>query len=358
MKTDSLCQKAALEYIKHGFPVIPLCWPNIDGTCGCGHKHQDQRVGKAPLTEHGLNDKTQIQPGVKEYWEQRWPRANVGIVIPPGYFVLDVDLDHKGFESLPLLEGKVGKLPATWEITTGSGGFHLWYKTAVPIRNTVTLAGFKGIDVRGQGGYVVAPPSVHRNGRKYEVAQDLPIAAAPQALIDLCTKKQATAQLDRLLTESGSIAEGERNQTLASLAGSMRSRGMPESAIEAALLEVNRLQCQPPLLEIEVRKIAKSVARYAPSHLKEFFQAPNAVFKLDMNKHEKLVYLYLCRCTNQGTPAFPGYGNIAKSCSMSRPIAVQAIKSLEEKGRISKTRRPKSNKGWESNTYHVLPLPP
>jgi hypothetical protein len=97
---DTLSSKmAALDYVNNGFLVIPLCWPKGDGACGCGRNHQAKDIGKVPLTRHGLKDATQTLQGVQDYWG-RWPQANVGLAIPPGHFVLDVDIEHGGFESL------------------------------------------------------------------------------------------------------------------------------------------------------------------------------------------------------------------------------------------------------------------
>ena len=85
--------EAARKYIARGFPVMPLCWPGQDQCCGCGRGHQGKQIGKVPLTEHGSKDATLTQEGVNEYWG-KWPDANVAIVIPEGYFVLDVDADR------------------------------------------------------------------------------------------------------------------------------------------------------------------------------------------------------------------------------------------------------------------------
>ena len=245
-----------MYYIEHGFPVLPLCWPNGNHLCGCGHNHQGRDVGKAPLTRHGLKDATLTQQEIQKYWKQ-WPHANVGIAIPKGYFVLDVDIEHDGFNSLELIQHEVGSLPGTLRITTGSGGFHFWYKTSTPIRNKVALGGFSGIDIRGEGGYVVAPPSLHRSGKRYFAAEDLEIVEAPRQLIELCGQVSVRSHLSDI-----TIPEGQRNQTLTSLAGSMRRRGMSESAIEAAIQAENRERCQPPLPEIEITKLAKSIATY------------------------------------------------------------------------------------------------
>jgi DNA-binding transcriptional regulator LsrR (DeoR family) len=93
---------------------------------------------------------------------------------------------------------------------------------------------------------------------------------------------------------------------------------------------------------------------------KEFFQAPNAVFDnldLGLSRYDRIVYLYLCRCSNQGADAFPGYRVIARKCGISRATARRAVKSLEDKEFITVTRRPKSNRDNESNLYQVNLLP-
>ncbi len=253
----------ALGYVKAGFPIIPLCWP-IDGKCGCGRGHEGRNIGKVPLTEHGLKDATTTILGVKEYWT-KWPRANIGVVIPPEYFVLDVDVAHDGYDSLDKLQEGIGELPKTLAITTGSGGTHLWYKTDQPIKNTTKLAGYDGLDIRGTGGYVVSPPSLHSCGLPYQKSPlwSGPITLAPRSLIELCLQRipQGNSNPDR------PIVDGERNDTLARDAGAMRRRGFSEEAIIAALLIKNSKRCQPPLPESEVDTIAKSISQYPPEVL-------------------------------------------------------------------------------------------
>jgi hypothetical protein len=256
--------EAALEYIAMGFPVIPLCWPTQDGPCGCGRGHEGKSIGKVPLTEHGLNDATQTQAGVNEYW-QKWPDANVAIVIPEGYFVLDVDAEKGGHESLDIIQEQHAKLPATMSVITGGGGLHLWFK-ADGIHNTTALAGFSGLDVRGVGGYVVAPPSIHRSGNEYAWVDRRPIAVAPDWLITLCTNKQQPSSNSYKVGQAELIPEGQRNQTLASKAGTMRRAGFSSEAIFEALANLNRESCQPPLPDEEVRNIANSVGRYPPAN--------------------------------------------------------------------------------------------
>lgn len=255
--------KAALEYVSSGFAVFPCCHPDAFGDCGCGRQHRDREVGKVPLTRHGLSDATQTVSGVQDLWS-RFPLANIGIAVPAWCFVLDIDREKNGYESLARLQDRFGALPETRLVTTGGLGQHYYYRTDSPIRNTTRLAGLDGVDIRGPGGYVIAPPSRHRSGRRYVVSSiwDGPIAPAPAWLIDLCARGRGSTAGNS--HGPNVIIEGERNDTLARDAGAMRRRGLSEEGILAALLVENRNRCQPPLSEEEVARIARSVARYTP----------------------------------------------------------------------------------------------
>ena len=236
---------AALSYVKQGFKVFPT------------------KLNKKPLTDHGLKDATMLQVGVKEYWT-KYPEAGIGLVTD-GFVVLDFDAKSGGLDSKDIIETQFGQLPRTRTHRTGGGGSHYIYRNpnGTDIRNTVELGGYKGVDLRANGGYIIAPPSKHQSGNVYEVIDDAEIAPAPAWLIKLTTKRSPAP----LLTEGSEepISEGQRNATLTSLAGSMRRRGMSETEIFAALLVVNNERCQPSLPEEEVKAIAKSVTRYSPS---------------------------------------------------------------------------------------------
>ncbi len=235
--------QAALNYIAEGFRVFPVN-PN-----------------KTPLTEHGFKDATQLQRMVRKYWS-KWPNAGIAIVTE-GLIVLDFDAKNGGLESKNTIEARYGLLPRTRTHRTGGGGLHFIYRnpSGAAIRNTVALGGFPGLDLRANGGYILVPPSLHESGNWYEVLESPDIAPAPQWVIELAIKKPP-AQAG--MADEQLIPKGQRNATLASLAGTMRRRGMPQEAIRSALLEVNKLQCQPPLAEADVEVIAKSVSRYAP----------------------------------------------------------------------------------------------
>jgi len=219
--------EAGLSYIAQGFKVFPV------------------KPDKKPLTDHGWKDATQTQSGVREYWT-RWPDAGIALVTN-GLMVLDFDAKNGGLKSKTSMEAKYGPLPRTRAHRTGGGGEHWIYlnPNGADVRSTVIFAGYKGVDLRANGGYIVAPPSQHESGRRYEVLDDSEIAPAPIWLLDLVTKKRTRSL--QAATDSQPIVEGQRNSGLTSIAGSMRRNGMAREAIEAALLEVNQRQCSPPL---------------------------------------------------------------------------------------------------------------
>lgn len=231
--------EAALGYVQRGWPVFPV------------------RRDKRPRTAHGLKDATTDADQVRQWWAL-WPDAGVAIRTGQGLLVLDVDGDEGG-ESLHQLEREHGDLPETVRCVTGAGT-HYYFRGSA--RNSVGVLG-PGLDVRGDGGYVIAPPSPHPNGRRYE--WDLPpdeveLAQAPGWLLVYADNRH-----NGPAPEVGiEIPQHERNNTLTSLGGSMRRRGMDEAEIHVALGKVNERRCRPPLEDREVQQIARSVARYEP----------------------------------------------------------------------------------------------
>lgn len=168
--------------IRRGWAVLGIHWPVSDG-CSCAQK-DCKSVGKHPRTRHGLKDAT-LDSGVILEWWRHAPLLNFGIVVGPGWWVLDVDPRHGGDESLAALEQEHSPLPSTRTIRTGSNGRHLYFTGDVRQR-----AGFAkdhpGLDTRSLGrGYVVGPGSYHASGRRYAVEVDAPLAEPPAWLVEL-----------------------------------------------------------------------------------------------------------------------------------------------------------------------------
>jgi len=261
----------ASGYIKRGWAVLPLhSWVQTrDGWgCSCGNK-DCHSPAKHPIPKNGLNVASTDEALVKAWWK-RWPYANIGIRTGAvsGLVVLDVDPRHGGDESLYALKSKCA-LPDTVEVITGSGGRHVYFQhPGKLVRNSAGKIG-AGLDIRGDGGYIVAPGSNHKSGGHYDweasSSPDLTaIAPLPQPLIDLIAEDHAARQQSTYV-EGAVVAAGGRNAYLTSLAGAMRHRGMAVRAIAYALWYENLDKCAPPLTADEVKSIARSIGRYEPT---------------------------------------------------------------------------------------------
>jgi hypothetical protein len=160
--------------------------------------HRQARVfpclsrGKVPLTPHGCLDATTDAETIRGWWT-RWPGANVGLATGAGLLVVDVDPRHGGTASLANLP----ELPPTRESLTGGGGRHLFYRAAESLRCSAGRLG-SGLDVRGEGGYIVTPPSVHPSGALYRWREGRglahPVAEAPAWLLDLLRPRPRPAR--------------------------------------------------------------------------------------------------------------------------------------------------------------------
>jgi len=262
----------ALNYAKLvGWRVFPLHYPIDSSSCSCG-KQECSNVGKHPRTQNGFKNATTDQDQIRKWWG-RLPAANIGIATggESNLVVLDVDPRHGGDESLEELEQKYGPLPETAVVTTGGGGRHFYFAhPGESVRNSEGTLG-PGLDIRGDGGYVVAPPSAHKSGGSYLWLGDAPaanivLAALPGWISQLngCrrSKRESSPDLSWIAGNSKAIPEGQRNSTLASVAGSLRRQNLGPAAIEAALADVNQRLCVPPLSPAEVSRIAGSISKY------------------------------------------------------------------------------------------------
>jgi len=237
--------EAALEYASMGLSVLPL-----------------RPKAKEPATRHGLKDASTDAKVIEKWWTEN-PNYNVGIacgVASGGLVVLDFDVDE-GYDSREWLaeyESANGKLPETATVVTGREGTHLYYRCDDEIRPSVN--GDIHVDVRGDGSYVMAPPSVHPNGNT--VFWDLGLEYLADADEDVITLIKAVqpARHERKPVKPKDIKEGEgRNNMLYKVGCSMQGRGDDDELIEAYLESVNKLKCHPPVSERELGKIIASV---------------------------------------------------------------------------------------------------
>jgi hypothetical protein len=217
------------------------------------------------LTAHGCKDATQDLSQIAE-WATKWPDANLGIACGApsgGLFVLDID-GEEGQDSLKKFESAHGPLPKTPLSLTGKGQ-QFFFKTTASVKNRVRLA--PGVDIRADCGYVIAPPSVHPNGRRYawEVSariDEIPIADAPAWLIELATDFGEGSPMKKDWSElaSGDAPVGSRNTTLASLAGHLFRRYVDAKVAYMLLKAWNRSCTQRPLSDAEFDRTVNSIA--------------------------------------------------------------------------------------------------
>ncbi|MBM7867324.1 AAA family ATPase [Heliobacterium gestii] len=273
---------SAIRYARRGWKVLPLHWPEFDEQekvrCSCTNGYECSSPGKHPLVSKWTEVATTDEETIRKWWST-WPKANVGIATgkTSGILVLDVDRESGGLCTIQELKNKHGELPETVRSTTGNLGRHylFTYQEGQDIRNRVGF--LPGLDIRSNGGMIVAPPSTHASGREYEwkIGPEQGLLQVPEWLLSLMEtrekkpieqpqKEVTTNSPSDTQTDNVSIISGGRNTHLTSLAGTMRRRGMSEPAMLQALLEENKLKCKPPLPEKEVRTIAKSVGRYEP----------------------------------------------------------------------------------------------
>lgn len=249
---DSLSPaQAAAWYAAHGVPVFPC-------------------DGKRPLTEHGFKDASADTKVIAAWWK-RWPRANIGIPTGrvSGWLVIDVDPRNGGDETLEELLAQHGALPETLQAVTGGGGRHIVFRHIEGVRCGELGP---GVDIKADGGYVIASPSVHPGtGKRYtwDGADAFPrldaIAEPPAWLVRLLRERQARGSAASGAAAPGAkIPSGRRNVELTSIAGVLRSRGAGEAELRELLRAINTRLCERPLPEDEIDNIARSVARYDP----------------------------------------------------------------------------------------------
>lgn len=258
--------QAAVTYASRGWPVLPLHTPH-EGACSCG-KANCRSIGKHPRLANGLKGASTDEATIRAWWA-RWPDANVGILTGPesGVVVVDVDSRHGGDITLASLESANSALPPTPESTTGAGRHKLFRHPGRPIRNKVGIktpsSGQSGLDLRGDGGYIVAPPSLHANGKRYAWVvspEQGELAEFPDWLLKLAMRDRRTrAHASHAAAYAEPVNEGERNDMLFRMACAFRGGGDDEDAILARLRSV---PCEPPLDDEELRQIARSAAHY------------------------------------------------------------------------------------------------
>lgn len=259
----SIVFDAALRYAELGYPVFP---------CAPGEK--------LPATVNGFKDASTDPAQIERWWTEK-PASNIGIPTQ-GLLVLDVDAEAQWLQDQPERLLELAGAPLS---LTPSGGRHYVFRQPAgrAWRNTQGEIA-PHVDTRANGGLFVVPPSALPGGKTYRWAEGCELDVPPDQLPE--PPAWLTEILDRidgsahggptspssprdaaLAALANVIPSGQRNGTLAKLAGTMRRVGMSQGEIQAALLRANADRCQPPLDPREVYRIAESIGRYEPDQI-------------------------------------------------------------------------------------------
>ena len=261
-KSESLLLEAALAYARRGWPVFPCHTPtgNQDRRCSC-NKPDCDRIGKHPRTRNGVKDATTEETTIRRWWET-WPNANVAIATgrESGLTVLDID----GTAGFTAIKNAGHEIQDTLSVVTSADDKRHFYF----VHPDVDMRNFAGrlekVDLRAEGGYVVAPPSLHANGRRYKwFDEEVPLERCPQWLIELGKRECAAAtEATRVASSGEPIPEGQRNETLFKIACGLRGKGLKYGQIFLLLQNENTRRCNPPLADSELEGIAARAAGY------------------------------------------------------------------------------------------------
>lgn len=286
---------AALKWLDMGFAVFPL-----------------QPRGKEPLIgSRGFKDATRDAGKVRKWWS-REPDMNIGLALGSasgGVFAFDFDIkdDADGLDALNEFE-LASPLPDTLTLRTGSGGVHILYRSPKHIAPSVNPE--LAIDVRGDGSYIVAPPSIHPNGNAYTVEIDRDIADADANVYTFLEHVQPKRDWSARFELPKKVkAHDGRNDTLFRMACSLHAQEMEPAAILHALFSYNDECCEPPLGKAEVRKIFNSVMSYEPGtqhdgeEPKPKLGKPTAKAKFEHNKVARCLIDERGACFVNGMPA-------------------------------------------------------
>jgi putative DNA primase/helicase len=264
----------ARAYLRKGWQLVPLWWIREPGVCACPDGEDCRSAGKHPLTNHGVNEA--LAKGIDvDLWWQRHPSANIGIATgeKSGIVVVDVDKGKGGFRSLKQIRKTYGRPPDTPISITGSNGRHiLFLHPGERVKNAVGY--MPGIDVRGDGGLIVAPPSMHVSGNRYRWHPEahpaaVKLAPMPVWMETFCELDKKKRQAKKGMWTGGksqwgksfdpdkvpNIGQGERNDTLCSITGRLIWENRELHEIMEIILGLNDNRCSPPLDDKEVRRL-------------------------------------------------------------------------------------------------------
>lgn len=286
----SRLQRAALNLAREGVPVFPVHSLDDAGVCTCGGPEVNPKCspGKHPRTPRGFLDATTDPHKITAWWN-RWPEANIGIPTgkASGLLIVDMDTYKPGAMSLEEFEEQYGTISHTATVLTGRDGrqYYLTCPDGDEIRNSAGKLG-PHVDIRGEGGYTLVPPSV-TTGRYEWINKAQPAPAPPRLLEALRDEPRSPGAPGRnrsrtsIPDDGEPIHDGTRDETLTRIAGRLHDGTRDAAQLEGDLQAVNEARCIPPLPAEQVRKIAASIHRRGPCRRSAPAQDPETLDVLD-----------------------------------------------------------------------------
>jgi hypothetical protein len=306
---------AALSYKERGWPVLPL-------------------NGKRPAIKGVVHSASLDDSFIKQRFATG---CNVGIQTgkASGIVVVDVDPRNGGDATLSDLITDHGIMPETLQAITGGGGYHLFFNhPGVKLRGKLG----DGIDIKSDGGFIVAPPSVHPDTKeRYQWRNSYGIADMPQWMLEMLTAPPTARE-----ATSEAIPEGRRNQTLFEIGTAMRQRGKTAQQIMTRLLEDNCLLCQPPLPDEEVHKIAESIAEQLSSKSFKTRWQEAVMNDTGLSMYQRGILMGLSLYMDaDGKSCWPAMETMATRFHVGRYALSKAQEAGIERGWLKRYRRPK-----------------
>lgn len=246
----------ALEYLRLGWIPIPLKWTGTPEDL------------KRPLVSWEMLQTVRPTPTQVKDWFKEWPLANLGIITGQESGIIALDLD--GPDAPSLLKSAGVDFPPNGTPTSRTGkGHHIFLKhpgKKVPNGVRLLSQGASGVDVRGDGGYVVAPPSVHGSGRRYEwvVSHITPVVECSLAALRLIFDRGKARELrepDWVSKAMRGVPEGQRNDMASRLAGHYLALTKGNISETLTILEAFAEKCRPAMPLPELKSVVDSVAR-------------------------------------------------------------------------------------------------
>jgi hypothetical protein len=273
----------ALKYADRGWPVFPVWWAVKPGVCACPGGAHGRDVAKHPITTNGKDAATRDEATIRTWWTKH-PLANIGIVTgaSSGLVVLDVDPKHGGEASWAKLCQEFDELIVPPTVSTGGGGSHYYFKHPggqIPLDHGRRLG--PGVDVQGEGGYVIAPPSNHLSGGLYRKGSG-EIYTLSEVLVEKLRRPIAGRRVRRGRNEAPSVdldeltagvKAGRRDDALFRFACRLRAREMPIAEalllLEAAWSKVEQPSGDVLPLETALEKVRGVYAKFPPGRSSE-----------------------------------------------------------------------------------------